>query len=174
MAHGTRQCRQESSLKRRGYRPCSPPGQGIVRGRRSGTKVPIHLTDTCPSSLSSWTGYCLGGGGLAQQCPSISLTLARPRSPPGQGIVRGGRSGTKMPIHLTDTCRWCLYDSFDAHSQLKINDTYRRYQCLMHRLSILRSYQSASSGATRSVTNTMLVWDTGASIGLTPFLLMLY
>jgi len=39
----------------------------------------------------------------------------------------------------------------------------------MHRLSILRSYQSASLGATRSVTNTMLVWDTGASIGLTPF-----
>jgi len=39
----------------------------------------------------------------------------------------------------------------------------------MHHLSILWSYQSASSGATRSVTNTMLVWDTGASIGLTPF-----
>jgi hypothetical protein len=47
MARGTRQCRQESSLKRCGYRPCSPPGQGIV-----------------------W------GGGLAQQCPSISLILA--------------------------------------------------------------------------------------------------
>jgi len=31
------------------------------------------------------------------------------------------------------------------------------------------SYQSTSSDATRSVTNTMLVWDTGASIGLTPF-----
>ena len=39
----------------------------------------------------------------------------------------------------------------------------------MHHLSILWSYQSASSGATRSVTNTMLVWDTGALIGLTPF-----
>jgi len=74
-----------------------------------------------------------------------------------------------MPVHLTDTCRWRRYVSFDAHSQLKINDTYRRYQSLMHRLSILRNYQSASSGATRSVTNTMLVWDTGASIGLTPF-----
>jgi len=74
-----------------------------------------------------------------------------------------------MPVHLTDTCRWRLYDSFDAHSQLKINDTYHRYQSLMHRLSILRSYQSASSGATWSVTDTMLVWDTGASIGLTPF-----
>ena len=116
MARGTRQCRQESSLKRRGY----------------------------------------------------------PRSPPGQGIVWGGRAGTTMPVHLTDTCRWRLYDSFDAHSQLKINDTYRRYQSLMHRLSILRSYQSASSGATRSVTNTMLVWDTGALIGLTSFLLILH
>ena len=39
----------------------------------------------------------------------------------------------------------------------------------MHRLSILWSYQSVSLGAMRSVTNTMLVWDTGASIGLTPF-----
>jgi hypothetical protein len=65
MARGTRQCRQESSLKRRGYRPPSPPGQDIVRG---------------------------------------------------------GRSGTKMPVHLTDTCQWRLYDSFDAHSQLKINN----------------------------------------------------
>ena len=103
---------------------------------------------------------------------SVSLTRRgyRPCSPPGQGIVRGGRFvGTKMPVHLTDTCRWRLYDSFDAHSQLKITDTYRRYQSLIHRLSILRSYQSTSSGATRSVTNTMLVWDTGASIGLTPF-----
>ena len=62
-----------------------------------------------------------------------------------------------MPVHLTDTCRWRFYDSFDAHSQLKINDTYRRYQALMHRLSILWSYQSVSLGATRSVTNTMLV-----------------
>ena len=63
-----------------------------------------------------------------------------------------------MTVHLTvtDTCHWCLYDSSDAHSQLKINDPYRR-------LSILQSYQSAS------FTNTMLVWDTGASIGLTPF-----
>ena len=74
-----------------------------------------------------------------------------------------------MPVHLTDTCRWHLYDSFDAHSQLKINDTYHRYQSLMHRLSILQSYQSASSGATRSVTYTILVWETGASIGLTTF-----
>jgi len=48
MARGTRSCRQESSLTRRGYCPLSPPGQCIV----------------------------LGGGGLAQQCPSISLTLA--------------------------------------------------------------------------------------------------
>ena len=39
----------------------------------------------------------------------------------------------------------------------------------MTRLNILWSYQSASSGTMRSVTNTMLVWDTGASIGLTPF-----
>jgi hypothetical protein len=70
-----------------------------------------------------------------------------------------------MLVHLTDTfCSWRLYDSFDAHSQLKINDTYRRYQSLMHRLSILWSYQSTSLGATRSVTNTMLVWDTGALI----------
>jgi len=61
---GTRGCRQESSLKRRGYRSCSPPGQCIV-----------------------W------GGGLAHQCPFISLT-----------------------------------------------DTYHRYQCLMHCLSILWSY----------------------------------
>jgi hypothetical protein len=30
-----------------------------------------------------------------------------------------------MPVHLTDTFRWRLYDSFDAHSQLKINDTSR-------------------------------------------------
>jgi len=112
MACGMRQCRQEFSLKRCGYRPCSPPEQGIVRG---------------------------------------------------------GRSGTTMPIHLTDTCRWRLYDSFDAHSQLRINDNHHRYQSLMHRLSILWGYQSASSGATRSVTNTMLVWDTGALIGLTQF-----
>ena len=104
MARGTRGCRQESSLKRRGYRPWSPPGQCVV-----------------------W----------------------------------GGRSGTTMPIHLTDTCCWRLYDSFNAHSQFRINDTYHRYQRLMHRLSILRGYQSASLGATRSVT--------GASIGLTPF-----
>ena len=49
MACGTRQCRPESSvsLTRRGYRPRSPPGQGIVRGRRFGTKMPVHLTDTC-------------------------------------------------------------------------------------------------------------------------------
>ena len=39
----------------------------------------------------------------------------------------------------------------------------------MHQLSILRSYQSTSLSAMQSVTNTMLVWDTGASIGLTPF-----
>ena len=78
-----------------------------------------------------------------------------------------------MPVHLIDTCRWRLYDSFDAHSQLKITETYHRYQSLMHRLSILQSYQSASSGATRSVTNTMLVWDTGASIGLTPQTLLI-
>jgi hypothetical protein len=32
MARGTRQCRQESSLKRHCYHPCSPPGQGIVQG----------------------------------------------------------------------------------------------------------------------------------------------
>ena len=107
-----------------------------------------------------------------QQCrkeSSVKKRCYHPRSPPGQSIVRGGRAGTTMPVHLTDTCRWRLYDSFDAHSQLKINDTYRRYQSLMNRLSILRSYQSASSGTSRSVTNTMLVWDTGASIGLTPF-----
>ncbi len=101
----------------------------------------VSLTRRLLSLLSSWTGHCSGG--------EVWHKNARP--------------------HLTDTCRWRLYDSFDAHSQLKITDTYRRYQILMHRLSILRSYQSASSGATRSVTNTMLVWDTGASIGLTPF-----
>ncbi len=39
----------------------------------------------------------------------------------------------------------------------------------MHQISILWNYQSASLGATQSVTNTMLVWDTGAFIGLTPF-----
>jgi hypothetical protein len=39
----------------------------------------------------------------------------------------------------------------------------------MHRLNLLRSYNSSCSGATRCVTNMMLVWDTGASIGLTPF-----
>jgi len=39
----------------------------------------------------------------------------------------------------------------------------------MHHLSILQSYQSASSGATRSVTYTILVWETGASTGLTTF-----
>jgi hypothetical protein len=33
----------------------------------------------------------------------------------------------------------------------------------------LRSYNFSCSDATRSVTNTRLVWDTGASIGLTPF-----
>ena len=74
-----------------------------------------------------------------------------------------------MPVHLTDSCHWRLYDSFDAYSQFKINDTYHRYQSLMHCLSILQSYQSTSSGTTRSVTNTMLVWDTGVLIGLTPF-----
>jgi hypothetical protein len=107
-----------------------------------------------------------------QQCRQESSWKRRgfhPHSPPGQGIVRGGRSGTTMPVPLTDTCHWRLYGSFDAHSQFKINDTYHRYQSLMHLLSILRRYQSASLGATRSVANTMLVWDTGASIGLTLF-----
>ena len=74
-----------------------------------------------------------------------------------------------MPVNLTDSCRWQLYDAFDAHSQLRLDDTYRHYQTLMHQISILWSYQSASLGAMRSVTRTMLVWDTGASIGLTPF-----
>ena len=74
-----------------------------------------------------------------------------------------------MPVHLTDTCRRRRYDSFNAHSQLQINDTYRCYQALMHWLSIRWSYQSVSLGAMRSVTSTMLVWDTGASIGLSPF-----
>jgi hypothetical protein len=74
-----------------------------------------------------------------------------------------------IPTHLTDTCHWRLYDSFDAHLQLGINDTYQHYERLVHPLSILRSYQSTTLGVTRSVTNTMLVWDTGASIGLTPF-----
>ena len=79
-----------------------------------------------------------------------------PCSTPGQCFVGGGRSDTPMPVHLTDSCRWHLYDSLGAHSQLRINNTYRRYQTLMHQLSILRSYQSASLGASRSVTNTML------------------
>ncbi len=76
---------------------------------------------------------------LEQQCPSISLTLA---------------VGASMTL-LMVICR--------------INDTYCCYHTLMHGLSILRSYQSASLIASRNVTNTMLVWDTGASIGLTPF-----
>ena len=49
------------------------------------------------------------------------------------------------------------------------NDPPQTLMQLMHQISILWSFQSASLGATRSVTNTTLVWDTGASIGLTPF-----
>ncbi len=86
-----------------------------------------------------------------------------------------GRGGTKLghtttPVHLTDTCRWRLYDSFDAHSLWRINNTYCRYQILMDHVCLLQSYQSSTSlGTSCSVTNTMLVWDIGASIGLTPF-----
>ncbi len=36
-------------------------------------------------------------------------------------------------------------------------------------MDLLRSYNSSCLGATSSVTKTMLVWDTGALIGLTPF-----
>ena len=78
---------------------------------------------------------------LKRRESSLERRCYHPRSPPGQSIVRGGRAGITMPVHLTDTCRWRLYDSFDAHSQLKVNDTYRRYQSLMHRLSILWSYR---------------------------------
>ena len=77
--------------------------------------------------------------------------------------------GSTTPVHLTDTCHWHLYDSFDAYSQHKIDLTFRIYQEASHCLSILRSSDSASTGSSRSVTDTHLVWDTGASIGLTPF-----
>jgi hypothetical protein len=45
-------------------------------------------------------------------------------------VQGGGGGGTKLghttnPVHLTDTCRWHLYDSFDAHSLWRINNTYR-------------------------------------------------
>jgi hypothetical protein len=43
------------------------------------------------------------------------------------------------------------------------------YQEANHRLSILCSYNSASSGSSCSVMDSYLVWDTGAFIGLTPF-----
>jgi hypothetical protein len=104
-----------------------------------------------------------------RQESSWSRQVCCPHSTSGQCFVRKRRFGTTISVHFTDTCLWCFYDSFDAHSQLRINNTYRCYQTLMHRLSILWSYQSTNSGASRSVTNTMLVWDTGPSIGLTPF-----
>ncbi len=87
-----------------------------------------------------------------------------PCSIPGKFISQGEGSGTAMPVHLTDTCHW---HPFNPHSQLRIDDNYHCYESLMHHLNILQSYQSVSSVATRSVNNTMLVWDTGASIGLT-------
>jgi hypothetical protein len=140
-----------------------------------------RLTRTrCPSP--PWLARVQGsrGRGGFRQKPSRSLRQGLrklflfpgccPQSTSGRCSVQGGvSSDITMPVHLTDTCRWRLYDSFDAHSQLQINNTYHCYQALMHRLSILQSYQSVSLGATRSVTNTMLVRDTGASIGLTPF-----
>ncbi len=72
-----------------------------------------------------------------QQKPSWSRRVCHPHTTSGQSSVRGRRSCTTMPVNLTDSCRWRLYDAFDAHSQLRLNDTYRRYQTLMHRLSIL-------------------------------------
>ena len=66
--------------------------------------------------------YSMARGTLqcrSESSDSLTRRGYRPRSPPGQGIVRGGRFGTRMPVHLTDTCRWRLYDSFDAHSQLR-------------------------------------------------------
>jgi hypothetical protein len=74
-----------------------------------------------------------------------------------------------MTVHLTDTCRWHLYDSFDTYSQHKIDHTFKMYQEASHRLNILCRYNSASLDSSRSVMDTHLVWDTGASIGLTPF-----
>jgi len=63
--------------------------------------------------------YPMAGG--TQGCRQESSLTRRgycSLSPPGQCIVWGGRSGTTMPIHFTDTCHWHLYDSFDANTLL--------------------------------------------------------
>ena len=58
-----------------------------------------------------------------QQEPSWSRSVCRPHTTPAQRFVQRGRSDTTMPVNLTDSCRWRLYDAFDAHSQLRLDDT---------------------------------------------------
>ena len=103
--------------------------QGVHRVplRNSTYKHPNHksrLPRPHNSTSSGRRGY--------QQEPSWSRRVCHPCTTPGQRFVRGRRSDTTMPVNLTDSCRWRLYDAFDAHSQLRLNDTYRRYQTLMH------------------------------------------
>ena len=95
----------------------SPPWQARVqgsRGRQGFRQKPSWSLHHGLRKLFPFPGYC-------------------PRSTFGRCSVQGGvSSDITMPVHLTKTCRWRLYDSFNDHSQLKINDTYCRYQALMH------------------------------------------
>ncbi len=66
--------------------------------------------------------------------------------------------------HLTDETRMKLYPV----STVQLDAVYRRY--LGHRLNVLRNCHTTENKYKKhSVNDTMLVWDTGASIGLTPF-----
>ncbi len=70
--------------------------------------ITIH-TFLSPNTMACGTWGC-------RQESSLTRCDYRPCSPPGQCIVWEGRSGTTMPVHLTETCHWHLYDSFDANT----------------------------------------------------------
>jgi hypothetical protein len=106
------------------------------------------ITVLCPLAFYSHEGlswvYLQAPQSSLSHFKTIQARFSASMDPCWTVRCSGGR-GTKLehtttPVHLTDTCRLCLYDSFDAHSLWRINNTYICYQILMDRVSLLWSY----------------------------------